>query len=117
MLNVGGSTSVDPSLIIYRCERVENPDGTWQTVERKVEGNRSGVRELSKYDSNGHMIEQWSAFLGQPLSDSMAGTVWVHRYTLDRYGNWVTRTTCSSKRNDRADLSCSEPMTREIEYW
>jgi hypothetical protein len=117
MLNPGNGTTVAPSPITYRCERVENPDGTWFTVERKNEGNRSGIRETSKYDANGNLVEQWSAFLNQPLSESMLGTTRVFKHTFDEYGNWITKTSCTSRRDDRADLDCSDPNAREIRYW
>lgn len=120
MLNVGqGNATVQASQqkLAYRCERRNGKDGTWMTIERRIDGDRSGVGEVNGYDSKGRRIMNWFAYFNQPLSDEMGGTTTRFSYEDDDRGNWIRSSSCKSLRADESDKTCGSLQERKIEYW
>lgn len=120
MLNFGqgsGGAKTSQKLLAYHCERRNANDGTWTTIERRVDGDQSGIGEVNRYDSTGRRILNWYAYFNQPLSDEMGGTTTRYTYESDDRGNWVRATACKFLRSDESDLTCHPLPERKIKYW
>lgn len=86
VLNVGqdnATVQTSQGLLAYRCERRNVKDGTWMTIERRIDGDRSGVGEVNGYDSKGRWVMNWIAHFNQPLSDEMVGMTTRFSYEND----------------------------------